>query len=158
MYPDANFLVLGGPPCQDVSQLGNRAGAWGSRSCYRESFRRVFNLFKQAVASEDKLFGLMECTTMSKDDRIEYDKVFGAPPFEVCASSFQCMTRRLVLDGGGSASSLVSKTTLSLHPASTTRSSKSSQTRPGPPRKNQFCLVGFRGLSIIRTTSLCFAA
>ncbi len=44
-------------------------------------------------ASFTEVLGLMECTKMDRKDRLEYDDVFGVPPFEVCSRWWQHVTR-----------------------------------------------------------------
>ena len=92
-FPQALFAILGGPPCQDVSLLsGNRAGADGPRSGLREEFARIYHTF-EALTPPGAVFGLMECTRMSRADREAYDRVFGNPPVDVCARHFSPCTR-----------------------------------------------------------------
>ena len=92
-FSNCTFLIVGGPPCQDVCRLGNKAGAFGSRSVFWQHFKRVFELFRTAVSDDSRVLGLMECTVMSKQDRLEYDSVFNSLPFEVCSIHWQQITR-----------------------------------------------------------------
>ena len=90
--PDCNILVLGGPPCQDVSLLNvGRKGAFGNRSSFRTHFTRVFDLCM--LKAKTTVVGLMECTRMDAADRVECDAVFGRPPFEICSQWWQPITR-----------------------------------------------------------------
>ncbi len=53
LHVDSTWVIGGGPPCQDVSLLKrNRSGAFGSRSCLRDEFKRVFDTFAKHVPRE----------------------------------------------------------------------------------------------------------
>lgn len=92
-WPDANFLLGGGPPCTDVSLLkSGNAGAMGSKSVLRCDFERVYQYLVTA-AGPDRVWAMMECTRMSPADRRHYDAVFGTEPFELCGSWWTPCTR-----------------------------------------------------------------
>ena len=79
-------------PCQDVPLLNaNLKGAFGRKSSFRIYFQQVFGMFLELLPGV--VFGLMECTRMDPQDRVEDDSVFGFTPFEVCSSPWQHITR-----------------------------------------------------------------
>ena len=48
-YPRALFVILGGPPCQDVSLLNEqRRGADGPRSGLRAEYARIYDTFQES--------------------------------------------------------------------------------------------------------------
>ena len=63
-FPNALFVLTGGPPCKDVSRLNaSGRGAWGPQSRLREEFKRLAKaLFS---AAPQRAVGTMECTKMS---------------------------------------------------------------------------------------------
>ena len=93
LFPESIFVIMGGPPCQDVILLNeDRDGAMGSRSVYREEFLRVYSLF-QSKLPDSQIRVLMECVVMDDEDRVHYDSVFNSSPFHVDASNFDHITR-----------------------------------------------------------------
>jgi len=97
-FSNCTFLIVGGPPCQDVCRLGNKAGAFGSRSVFWQHFKRVFELFRTAVSDDSRVLGLMECTVMSKQDR--WSTIACLTPFRLRFVQFTG-SKLLCRDGGG---------------------------------------------------------
>ena len=92
-HPSALFVLLGGPPCQDVSLLSSAgAGSHGLRSGLRSEYARVYEELTEA-APPGRVVALMECTRMSRSDRVAYDEVFGSPPVLLCSRHFAPCTR-----------------------------------------------------------------
>ena len=92
-WPGCAWLLVAGPPCQDVSLLNSAAsGAWGNHSSLREEFGRVYRIFSELLPA-DRLLAFMECTRMEDEDRRAYDAIFGRPPVEICSSFAVPMTR-----------------------------------------------------------------
>jgi site-specific DNA-cytosine methylase len=90
--PTLHAITSAGVPCEDVSLLSaHRTGAHGERSGLRGYFQQAYAELKQEFGS--RIIGIMECTRMTNEDRVPYDKVFGGPPYEICNSHFQPNTR-----------------------------------------------------------------
>ena len=87
------FLLLAGPPCQDVSLLSiDRSGANGPRSGLRKEFARVYGIFRSLVP-DSRIRGLMECVRMDAEDLPYYNGVFGSSPHLLCAKHWLPITR-----------------------------------------------------------------
>ena len=91
--PPAAIVLIGGPPCVDVSPLkAERSGAFGPESGVREHFKSIYQGLKSTVPN--KIAAVMECTPMDSSDRVAYDSVFGSSPYELCCKWWLPITRK----------------------------------------------------------------